>query len=90
MTAVWVRPVGHTRWCRLAVVGDASHATACLARISAAESLIVTTRQPDVRDACGACWRDLQVRRARSRTIDLRPAARQLGVPADLDAEDVP
>lgn len=89
-TSAWIRPVGYDRWCRLAVIGDDSHATACLARISAREPMIVTTKQPDEHDTCGACWRDLEVRRQRANTVDLRPAARERGVPADLELDDAP
>jgi hypothetical protein len=76
MTAVWVRVDGYPRWCRLAVIGDEGHATGCLARISAAAQLDLTTRTPDQREVCGACWRDLAVRPAP------RLSADELGNPA--------
>jgi hypothetical protein len=90
MTATWIRVDGYPNWCRLAVLGDDSHATACLARISSAAQLELTTRTPDPAEACGACWRDYLVRQERGPTVDLIPAARRRGQPADLVLEQGP
>lgn len=81
--AVFVRPVGYDRFCRLAVVGVERHATACLASIPAGEPVLITARRPV--ELCSACREDLRVRT--SRAEDLTPYARQIGARAALTTE---
>lgn len=73
MTAVYARPVGYARWCRLRVVGGERHVMACGATIPAVEPLELTAFQPDPMSVCSACQADLSAKRIRGETLDMAP-----------------
>lgn len=83
--AVFIQPVGYSRYCRLLTIGNERHATACLARIAAYEPAILTARYPTDDKLCSACREDMRIRIARGE--DLTPWHREIGTRADLTTE---
>lgn len=92
MTAVYIRPVGYDRYCRLLTIGVVHHVTACGAKIDATDAVILTATRPSPELGCSVCRADADLKRARCATIDLRPGVREVRLTADLtvDADDAP
>lgn len=86
--AVFIRPVGYPRFCRLLTIGCVTHVTACRARLGATEPVILTPTTPPPQLFCSACRAELEALRQRAATIDLGPCVRELGVAAALDVDD--
>lgn len=79
---VFIAPSGYPRFCRWLTIGAERHITACLATISASESVIVTAQRPADAEICAACREDLRVREARG--DDMAPYVGEVGVRAGL------
>lgn len=51
---IYLRPPTYPRWCRLRDAGGPSHYTACGARISASDAVLITSTPGEVCEACRA------------------------------------
>lgn len=88
MNAVFIQATVYSRFCRLLTVGSVSHITACLGRIDATTSVVITATTPPPELFCSACRADLEVRRSRAATVGLRPSVRELGATAEVEVEE--
>ncbi len=85
MTPIWIRAATGREWHRLTVVGEAYHGTACaLGAVPTDEPVLMSADPPADEPKCRGCDRDLEIKRARVPTVDLRPRV-WTGEMADLE-----
>lgn len=84
---VFARPAGYPRFCRLLTIGTVEHVMGCLSRVDATEHLEIRATEPPRNEICKACRADLDVKRARCKTLDLRPYAGEIGIVAMVDVD---
>ena len=87
MNEVWIRLATETRYHVLLTIGVVRHVTSCRQTLPADEPVVITATEPPRVLACPACKRDLDAKRARVPTIDLRPSVREVGAFAELDVD---
>jgi hypothetical protein len=90
MTApVWIRAAIGLEWHRLTVIGIEHHGVTCaLGAVPTDEPALISTDPPADEPRCVGCDRDLEIKRARVPTVDLRPRT-WTGDVADIEVADV-
>ncbi len=74
MRAIWIRAHIGVEWHRLTIVGVDHHGTACaLGSVPTDEPVLLSADPPTGEPKCRGCERDLEVKRSRVPTADLRP-----------------
>jgi hypothetical protein len=87
-SAVFALPAGYSHWCQLLTIGAERHTFCCGATMDATWELRLSPIEPDAALFCSACRRNLEVRRSRAATVDMRPAVRDVRVRAAVEVGD--
>jgi hypothetical protein len=88
-SAVFARPSGYSHWCQLKTIGAERHTFCCGATMDATWELRLSPIEPDAAVFCSACRRNLETRRQRAVTVDMRPAVRDARVRADVEVDEI-
>jgi hypothetical protein len=84
---IYIRALDGTQWHRLSVVGSEHHGTGCLLGSIDVRDPVMLSTDPPADEICGGCRRDLEGKRARVPTVDIRPRT-WTGEVAEIEVAD--